>query len=295
MSKILVVGDAMMDVKLSCEVSRLSQEAPIPIYDVDDQEIFVGGAGNVARNIAAMGGKVTLLCAMGVNSPIAPPLTNNIELVTVEVRGTTIKQRTFVNDVMRVRIDQDYILDEDESEKMVDRFVDIFRGHDTVVFSDYNKGALRHVQDMIEHCRGKLTIVDPKGTNWNKYGGVSIIKGNATEVSEVYAERLSTARRLGTDIIIRTMGAGGSVATFADGRDDLEIPAFPEYAVDPTGAGDSYLAALAVALTRGDDLRTSMLRASVAGALATVAPGTYAIEEKDIESCLKRWLQNTKP
>lgn len=297
MSKILIVGDAMLDVSLHCEVTRLSPEAPIPIYDTDSMISSVGGAANVAVNAAALGAEVTLLCALGENSPLPQALAkHSIDVLTVPVQGHTVKQRVFVNEVMRARVDQDYILEEDESEQMVARFVDIFRAHDVIVFSDYAKGALRHVRDMLGHCSGQRTIVDPKGENWQKYTGASIIKGNATEVSSVYSERLALARRLGATHIIRTMGSAGSVATCWDGTDDIEVPAYPVYATDPTGAGDSYLAALAVALsTDGSDLRAAMLRASVAGALATMSPGTYPVDKEDLEVCLKQWLKNTSP
>lgn len=285
--KILVVGDSMEDRRLDSEVCRISQEAPIPIYDVNNATSYAGGAANVALNIKAMGGEVTLLTPQPTTAVVQMLRDAGIDAATTPAVSGTRKTRIFTDGgVMRVRFDEDYILDPDESSEMLDRFVDMLPQHDMVVFSDYGKGALQHVGDMLEHARHKLTIVDPKGS-WKKYQHADIIKGNYSEVPSTRAERMRLLIDLNVLTIIQTAGAAGSTATTHLYPADVVVKGLDIVCRDPTGAGDSYLAALAVALSAGVDLPAAMRRASVAGGVAVFHVGTKIVTTEEID----KWLR----
>lgn len=297
--KILVVGDSMLDVRIDCEVTRISPEAPIPIYDVDHEQCYAGGAANVALNIKAMGGDVKLLTAVGsdvAGTSLLDILTgSDLPYQTCLTEHTTTKTRLFVNDVVRARIDDDHILSEREAELMPELFTDLFNDYDIIVFSDYGKGALRHVDDMIAITTHRsIVIVDPKGANWNKYAGATYVKANAAEVDAVGVSQYTIPAEYGFDNLIKTMSGAGSKIISYNYRDDARhVPPLPVQCVDPTGAGDSYLAALAVALADGLPLYDACLRGSVAGALATRHVGTAVITLEEIVECLPRLLNNT--
>lgn len=285
--KILVVGDSMEDRRLDSEVCRISQEAPIPIYDINSATSYAGGAANVALNIKAMGGDVTLLTPQPTATVVQMLRDAGIDAATTPAASGTRKTRIFTDGgVMRVRFDEDYILDPDESSEVLDRFVDLLPQHHMVVFSDYGKGALQHVGDMLEHARHKLTIVDPKGS-WKKYQHADIIKGNYSEVPSTRAERMQLLIDLNLLTIIQTAGAAGSTATTHLHPVDVVVKGLDIVCRDPTGAGDSYLAALAVALSVGVDLPNAMRRASAAGGVAVFHVGTKIVTAEEID----KWLR----
>jgi rfaE bifunctional protein kinase chain/domain len=285
MRKILVVGDSMRDISLNCEVSRISPEAPIVIYDLLSQRKNPGGAANVAANIQAMGGDVTLLTCLASGAHLPPGMIASV----IPVSQTTIKTRVFVDGVMRARIDDDYILTETESDLVGERFLDMFNAFDVIVFSDYGKGALRNVKDMLAHAHNKITIVDPKGTNWERYAHAGVIKGNYSEVNAVTSNPRYLARQLNAEYIIQTEGAAGSTKFSGFGLEDEKIKPVPVQCVDPTGAGDSYLAAMAVALSEGKTFSTAAQWGSAAGALAVSKLGTAVVTRKELDQCLKAY------
>jgi len=297
--KILVVGDSMLDVRIDCEVTRISPEAPIPIYDVDHEQCYAGGAANVALNIKAMGGDVKLLTAVGedvAGTSLLDILTgSDLAYQSCPVERTTTKTRLFVNNVVRARIDEDHILSEPEAERMTDALNDLFDEYDVIVFSDYGKGALRHVDAMLDACAyGRITLVDPKGSNWGKYENATYVKANAAEVEAVGMSQYRIPAEYGFANLIKTVSGAGSEIIGFNYRDDAQhVPPLPVQCVDPTGAGDSYLAALAVGLAEGLPLYDACLRGSVAGALATRHVGTAVITREELEECLPRLLNNT--
>jgi rfaE bifunctional protein kinase chain/domain len=294
--KILVVGDSMEDVRLDCEVSRLCPEAPLPIYDVDNRTTYAGGAANVALNIAAMGGQVTLLTAKAPRTALDTLYSSGIESVVAHTTPTnTVKTRVFTSGVMRARIDDDYILEEEESETMVSLFLNELKHVDVVVFSDYGKGALRYVARMLDYCTGKLTLVDPKGDNWTKYEDATYIKANAAECAALPHSPAELAKWLNNRAIVRTAGAAGYEISYAGDEFGKLYPAHKVAAVDPTGAGDSYLAAMTVALATGRTLEAACRLGSIAGALATTHVGTAVITSTEINECLKKHYQSIVP
>jgi D-beta-D-heptose 7-phosphate kinase/D-beta-D-heptose 1-phosphate adenosyltransferase len=294
--KILVVGDSMEDVRLDCEVSRLCPEAPLPIYDIDQRIHYAGGAANVALNIAAMGGEVTLLTAKAERTELDTLYASGIgSVVTKVTTANTVKTRVFTAGVMRARMDDDYILDEDESEDMLALFIDQIKHADVVVFSDYGKGALRHVANMLDYCTGKLTLVDPKGDNWARYENATYIKANAAECAALQQSPAELAKWLNNRAIVRTAGAAGYEINYVGDEFGKLYPAHKVAAVDPTGAGDSYLAAMTVGLAAGRTLQAACRLGSIAGALATTHVGTAVITSTEINECLKEHYPSIAP
>lgn len=296
--KILVVGDSMLDMRIDCEVTRISPEAPIPIYDVDHEQCYAGGAANVALNINAMGGDVTLLLPHGQDAAGTSLLdilvSSELRHIPCLVERTTTKTRLFVDRVARVRVDQDHILSEDEDARVLEYFLNIAHTYDYIVFSDYGKGALRQCDVMLDHCAhsSMCTVVDPKGANWGKYTGATYIKANAAEVEATHTPLHLVPHEYSNAALIRTAGGAGSQIIPRRGN-SVHIPPLLCDSVDPTGAGDSYLAALVVALADGMHVHNACRRASVAGALATRHVGTAVITKEEIDECLPKLSSNT--
>lgn len=299
MTKLLVVGDSMLDVRLDCEVSRISPEGPVPIFDIDRETSYAGGAANVALNAVALGCEdVTLLTPVGMDAA-GDRLTellswrHGFNLLPMRVQRSTVKTRVFVSNVLRARIDEDYILDEDEGVALRENFKihmrDYGDDYDVIIFSDYAKGALRCVQDMIDTASGRaIVLVDPKGTNWEKYLRADIIKCNTPEFLAMHGTMADLCLDLELHALVRTAGAAGSTVWRMGESDGDHVPALDVGCVDPTGAGDSYLAALAVALAGGEELTAACRRASVAGALATCEVGTRIVTKQEVDTCLPR-------
>lgn len=294
MKKILVVGDSMEDSRIDCSVTRLCPEGPLPIYDVENVTAYAGGAANVALNVLRMGGQVTLLTALPHRSALDEIFDGSeLPVKYAPAQKLTKKTRLFTPDgVLRTRMDADYVLSAQESEAMLEEFKSAVADHDVVVFSDYGKGALRYVDQMLEFCVGRCTLVDPKGPRWGRYADATIIKANAPECDAMQQALVDLAYSLGVRAIVRTLGAAGSTVHYGTGVVEQVAP-MRVRAIDPTGAGDSYLAAMAVALAQGHPLEYACQRGSVAGALATTHVGTAVITAEEIDACMKTSLTTT--
>ena len=293
--KILVVGDSMLDIRLDSVVERLCPEAPLPIYDVYNTTHYAGGAANVALNIQRMGGQVTLLTPLTHDAAGTTLmdifLSADLAVHTTPCEATTTKTRVFADRTMLARIDDDSILSYEQAELLTESFARIVDNYDTVVFSDYGKGSMRVCEPMIAHCMDKLTIVDPKGTNWNKYLGVGYIKANAAEVRAMGIRAADIVEQYRLHGLIHTNGVAG-YTLHQPNRNALAWPAYSVPAVDPTGAGDSFVAAMAVALTNDLPLDRACQHGAVAGALATTHVGTAVITAEEIEECLPKYLSS---
>lgn len=291
MPRILVVGDSMLDRRVDCTVCRLSPEGYIPVHAVEQEHLYAGGAANVALNIKAMGGDVTLLTTLGHSTELRRIVVDaDLDFLDVASERTTEKTRYYAGGIVRFRADNDYVLRPEVADSVLDAFDKLWQRHDYVVFSDYGKGALLHVDRMLSTVGGTgVTIVDPKGKDWTAYAGATIIKANAQELadaSDTYHSSAEMFDNLLCSSIICTQGEGGSWL-YRNGEQPTHFRPHRVQAVDPTGAGDSYLAALAVSLWEGNPLPECLRRASVAGALAVTHHGTAVITRKEIFDALR--------
>lgn len=302
---ILVVGDAMIDRYVYGEVTRISPEAPVPVLLTRESTVRAGGAANVAANIAAMGGTCELLAAVGDDGRqreladllAAPGLT--IDLVVGRTGVTTEKTRIVSGRQHQIaRVDRESGVDPETLAELERRFALALDRVGMVVLSDYGKGVLEPIARLIAlaRARGVRVLVDPKTTGAERYRGAHVLKPNSAEYrllfgacpdAELPDHALAAIRAHGIDHLVLTNGPAGMLAVSADGR----VRRHPTRALevyDVSGAGDTALAALAVALCAGEDLEHAVDRANLAAGIAVSHAGTYVVTARDIAERLGR-------
>jgi len=192
-ARVLVVGDAMLDRYWFGEVGRISPEAPVPIVKIEREEERAGGAANVARNAAALGAQVSLLSVVGTDEA-ATRLAKLLRRERVNARlhrdrsvRTTVKLRVIGRQQQLVRVDFETPPSHEVLASKLREFGELLRQADAVILSDYGKGGLAHIARMIGMARraGKLVLVDPKGDDYSRYRGASLITPNRGEFREV--------------------------------------------------------------------------------------------------------------
>jgi len=267
--KILVCGDAMLDRYWHGEVSRISPEAPVPVVAVHRTEERRGGAANVAANIEAMG------------VPCSRIFSPSEEMV--------VKLRIIGRNQQVVRIDFDH---PQESIDENDSYLKAIREASVVVFSDYGKGALKNVKTLIKIAKslGKRVFIDPKGHDYERYRHADMIKPNINEMKELVGgwsteEELSKkARRLmqegGIGSILLTRADKGM--TLYDGPTTTQIPAVAKEIYDVSGAGDTAIAAYAVANLKGFDAIECARFANRAAGIVVARFGTSVASEEEV-------------
>ena len=308
---VCVVGDVMLDRYVYGEVERISPEAPIPVLQFQAETIMLGGAGNVARNVAALGGKVTLIGALGDDAPaelIAGALIadEGIEGYFLRRPGvpTTIKTR-FVSDgqqIMRLDIERKQALSEPEADEIVRRFENALATVDAVVLSDYAKGALTPgvIGRIVTLARNRMIplIVDPKMLDVARYAGATALTPNRSEAEAMTRLDCRTdenaqlaARRIceqaGVDSVVMTRGAQGmTIFDKAAAGATVSIPAVAREVFDVSGAGDTVVAALALSLAAGLDVTSGARVANVAAGIAVGKRGAGVVHASELASAL---------
>ncbi len=295
---VLLVGDLMLDEFIWGSVSRISPEAPVPVLEVQRRTVAVGGAANTAANVVALGGAAVLAGVVGADSAGE----RMRELLTAQgvgvgpvvadpARPTTTKTRVVAGTQQVVRIDHELpgpLTDAvaDALLTAVGRVLPTVRG---VVVSDYGKGvvtpevAARVIQAAV--AAGVPVVVDPKGTNYTKYRGATLVKPNQLEAGQVLNRSLRTdadVDRAGADLVqllggwtgvLITRGPHGMTA-FEPGRPPVHVPARAREVYDVTGAGDTVAATLTLALAAGASLEAACHLASQAAAVVVGKAGT---------------------
>lgn len=288
--RLLVVGDAMLDRYWFGAVERISPEAPVPVVRVQRQEDRLGGAANVALNIKELGADVTLLTVMGDDDGAqrlrALLSTKSIDAVVGQdaQAQTIVKLRVIGRAQQLVRVD----FESEPTHEVLGRMLDDFRrlvvSHDAVVFSDYGKGGLAHIPHMIETARaaGKAVLVDPKGSDYRRYTGATVITPNRGELAQVVGawegesvlcERAQALRRdLQLGAVLLTRSEEGM--TLYDECEPLHVPAEVREVFDVTGAGDTVIAVLATMVACGLSLREAVPIANRAAGIVVSKFGT---------------------
>jgi rfaE bifunctional protein kinase chain/domain len=297
-AKVLVVGDVMLDRYWFGDVERISPEAPVPVVLVGNKDERLGGAANVAINAASLGGN---LCLMGVVGQDEAGHTVEQLLGKANVRPrllkdanfpTTVKLRVIARQQQLVRIDFEERPSSDHLTTTMELFGQEYAKHNVIVFSDYGKGALEHVADMIQLCRkaGKLTLVDPKGDDYAKYAGASVLTPNRSEFKQVMGswkteaqlqEKAQTLRdRLNLGALLLTRSEEGMTLFNAQGA--FHVPAQAREVFDVSGAGDTVIATLACAVGSGMDLLDAVKLANKAGGVVVGKLGTAVILPEEL-------------
>jgi rfaE bifunctional protein kinase chain/domain len=297
-ARVLVVGDVMLDRYWYGDASRISPEAPVPVLLFTSEEYRLGGAANVAANCAELGAKTTLLSVVG-KDDAGTRLAQMLKGKKVDARlqrdgrlHTTQKLRVIGRRQQLLRIDMEA---PPSSEVLASKLAD-FRAAldecDVVLLSDYGKGGLAHIVAMIRDGRkaGKLVLVDPKGDDYSRYRGASMVTPNLAEMREVVgrwkdekdlAGRAQALReKLRLDALLLTRGEDG-MALFRPRR-MLRVRAEKHEVSDVTGAGDTVIAALAVMLAAGEGLESAVRIANRAGGIKVTKFGTAVVTPAEI-------------
>lgn len=297
-ARVLVVGDAMLDRYWFGAVERISPEAPVPVVRVTREEERLGGAANVALNVQTLGARATLVTVVGDDEP-ARRLRHLLEQhgVTAVLGSdpqlyTIVKLRVIGRAQQLIRVDFENPPDHEILAGMQADFEAALPSHAAVLFSDYGKGGLAHIAQMIESARalGKPVLVDPKGSDYSRYAGASVITPNRSELAQVIgawsseaqlherAERLRT--ELGLEAIVLTRSEEGM--SLFDAAGTLHVPAEAREVFDVTGAGDTVIATLAALMACGLGLREAMPVANRAGGVVVGKFGTASVRYDEL-------------
>lgn len=299
MNRILVVGDIMLDRYWYGDVTRLSQEAPVPVVKMIREECRAGAAANVAMNCASLGEAVTLIGIAGADESeerlrecLEPHAIDQIILQDERIR-TTQKIRVIGRQQQIARVDIEDLAD--GTILMREALREIAK-HDVIVLSDYGKGALADVATLIEYAKSmdKTVLVDPKGHDYSKYAGADVVKPNLDEIREMtggwstedqLAGKVNRIRKeAGVGAILLTRGAGGMTLCHEGAHD---IPGRAKEVFDVTGAGDTVMAALAVKLSRGWSLLDAANAANYAAAIVVAKFGTATVSVQELEEVMR--------
>lgn len=301
-ARVLVVGDAMLDRYWFGAVDRISPEAPVPVVRVTREEERLGGAANVALNVKTLGAQATLLTVVGDDEP-ARLLRRLLEQqgVTALLGSdpklyTIVKLRVIGRAQQLIRIDFENQPDHEVLATMASDYERVLPLHDAVLFSDYGKGGLTHIPRMIDEARaaGRPVLVDPKGSDYARYAGASVITPNRAELAQVIGpwsseaqlhERVHALRRLHRiDAVLLTRSEDGMSLFDEHGgvEGHAQVPAQAREVFDVTGAGDTVIATLAALLACGMGLREAMPIANRAGGIVVGKFGTASVSHDEL-------------
>ena len=299
-ARVLVVGDVMLDRYWIGDVSRISPEAPVPVVLVSGEERRLGGAANVAWNCAALGARTRLLSVVGADEEggmledllrkegIEPRLHRDRSIQTTQKLRVIARQQR----QQLLRVDFEVAPSREVLDSKLAEFKASLKDCDVVILSDYGKGGLTHVAKMIAMARrtGKAVLVDPKGDDYSRYGGATIMTPNQKELREIVGtwkderdlERRAQAlrRRLKLQALLLTRGESG-MTLFRDGtRMNFKTRAREVY--DVSGAGDTVIAALGVMLAAGASLTDAVRTANRAAGIVVGKFGTAVATRKEL-------------
>jgi rfaE bifunctional protein kinase chain/domain len=296
--RIMVVGDVMLDRYWFGDVSRISPEAPVPVVRIERREERLGGAANVARNAAALGAYCGLLGVVGADEAGAQveqllrESSIHSYLKRDDAISTIIKLRVIGRQQQMVRIDFEDAPSETILRDKLTQFRALLPDYDVLIFSDYNKGSLVNVAEMVRAARaaGKIVMVDPKGDDFSAYAGATILTPNKTELRRVVGswkgEEQLTAKaqglrtELGLDALLLTRSEEG-MSLYTD-ADVLHVHADAREVFDVSGAGDTVIATMAAMLGAGATLADALAMANRAGGIVVGKLGTATVTREEL-------------
>jgi len=297
-ARVLIAGDVMLDRYWFGDVERISPEAPVPVVKIARSEERPGGAANVARNAAALGARAGLLCVVGHDEPgerIVQLLGDSgveAHLERDPALPTTIKLRVLSRQQQLLRVDFENTPAHEALLAGLARFDALLPLHDVILMSDYAKGGLTHVTRMMEKARaaGKPVLVDPKGDDWERYRGATLITPNRAELREVVGQwksetdllaRVTKLRgELDIDALLLTRSEEGMTLFSSDGV--LHASAVAREVYDVSGAGDTVIATLAAMLGAGLPLAQAVSLANRAAGIVVGKLGTATVDYDEL-------------
>ena len=295
---VLVVGDVMLDRYWYGAVDRISPEAPVPVVRVTREENRLGGCANVAYNVVSLGANASLLSVVGDDdaSHLLEKLVSQTGIQPHFGRDaqlkTTVKLRVIGRQQQLIRVDFENTPQTEVLATQTDQFMQLLPTHNVVLFSDYGKGGLAHVAEMIAAARaaGKAVLIDPKGSDYSRYQGATCITPNRAELEQVIGKWSSEAElkqkahalreRLQLDAVLLTRSEEGM--TLFDPQGEFSVSAQAREVFDVTGAGDTVIATLATLVAAGLSLREAMPLANKAGGVVVGKFGTATVSYEEL-------------
>ena len=299
-ARILVCGDVIVDKYFFGLTNRISPEAPVPVVKIENEENRLGGASNVAYNLSSIGCNVTLLGLIGddsqghfvINELNKKKIKN--ELIINSKIKTITKLRVLSKNMQLIRLDFEEEINTVDQNLILEKFSKIVQKFNFVIFSDYAKGALFEIDQLIKICR-KLnipTLVDPKQKNFQIYQGATFLKPNFEEFKqmvgrvsndiEIKEKAFNLIARLKLKTLFITKGSEG-IASYEKGGKVIEMDASSSEVFDVTGAGDTVTAILGMFLACGYDIKKSLFFANKAAGIVVGKLGTSSIILNDLE------------
>ena len=297
----LVAGDLMLDQYWFGPTSRISPEAPVPVVKVTQSQARAGGAANVAVNLASLGVRTTLSGVVGRDGngeALKQVLTEKgiqLSLAESATRPTITKLRVLSRNQQLIRLDTEEGFTLDEAGALRQRVADGLRGASVCILSDYAKGTLLEAPELVKLCRSAKVpvLVDPKGTDFARYRGATLLTPNLAEFEAVVGhpandeDLVARAQRLRVDLdlaaIVVTLGERGMVVVSAD-RAPVFMPARAREVFDVTGAGDTVIATLAAALGAGMTLTDAAALSNVAAGIVVRKIGVATVTPAELRS-----------
>jgi len=298
-TRLLVVGDVMLDRYWFGDTHRISPEAPVPVVQVGKVDERLGGAANVARNVAALGGHATILGVIGDDEP-GQRVTQLLKASHVDSQlevdsqvPTIVKLRVIARQQQLIRLDFEEPPSDKALARKLERFEKSLADADVVILSDYGKGALDQVSLMIDQARAqnKMILVDPKGENYEKYRGATVLTPNRSELRQVVGRWSSEEdltkkaqdlrRSLNLQALLLTRSEEG-MSLFTDAGVS-HVKAQAREVFDVSGAGDTVIATLAVALAAKWPLEKAMALANRAGGIVVGKLGTATVTSEELQ------------
>ena len=302
-AKVLVIGDVMLDRFWHGASTRISPEAPVPVVKVAGVDDRPGGAGNVAINLAALGVETTLSGLVG-DDEHAKQLRSAVEAKGVRwsvmpcPADTIVKLRVLSRNQQLIRMDFEAPLDDFADESFLQYASNLIAEHDVVLLSDYAKGTLTNIGALISACRvlNKPVLVDPKGADFSRYAGATLITPNLSEFEAVVgachqddtvisARARDLCEQHGFEAVLVTRSERGMTLQSKEGE-PLHLPALAREVFDVTGAGDTVISAMAAGLASQDSLENSTRLANVAAGLVVGKVGTATVTREELQGAL---------
>ena len=302
-SRVVVVGDIMLDRYLTGDTERLSPEAPVPVVTVRERHAALGGAANVAANVAAMGAKCLLVGAVGddadgatIRQELAVARLEDRYVLTIAGRPTTSKTRIIARSQQIVRIDDevDTLVEGADLNRLIAAAREALADADALLLEDYNKGALPPALILavmeVARRRGIPVVVDPKYRQFFEYSGATVFKPNRRELESALGAAVDLQNgnalpevlsRLKVDNLLVTLGADGMVLVTKDGT-LTQIPSIARQIYDVSGAGDTVTAWLGTALAAGASVREAAQLANYAAGVEVGKPGVATVSPEEV-------------
>jgi rfaE bifunctional protein kinase chain/domain len=302
-SRVVVIGDIMIDRYLYGDTERLSPEAPVPVVTVRDRRAKLGGAANVAANVASMGASCLLVGTVGddgdgaaIRQELVVGRLDGRHVVTIAGRPTTSKTRIIARSQQIVRIDDevDALLEGPDLDRLIRSASEALADADALLLEDYNKGSLAPalIAEVmaVARRRGIPVVVDPKYRQFFAYAGATVFKPNRRELESALGAAVDLQNRnaipevlarLKVDNLLVTLGADGMLLVMKDGS-SLRIPSIARQVFDVSGAGDTVTAWLGTALAAGASLVEAAQLANYAAGVEVGKPGVATVSPEEV-------------